>query len=92
MDSRRLTIPGGQPNNHYLYQMYVNSMGVRTVGFWSTENLETIECFYKNIYKYDYIGIFDSDEVIVPKKADNWTQMIKDINVVYFFIKVYLLI
>ncbi len=50
-------------------------------GFWSTEIVDYMDCFYRNIHKYEYIGVFDIDEVIVPKMADNWIEMFKQINV-----------
>ena len=45
--------------------------------------LEYFDCFFRNIYKYEYIGVLDIDEVIVPTNGDNWTQMIHNIRVGY---------
>ena len=78
VDWHELTLPGVQTNNKYLYQKYANDLGV---DFMSTEILDYFDCFFRNIHKYDYIGVFDIDELIVAKKADNWTQMIDNINV-----------
>ena len=72
------TLPGGQPNNKYLYQTYAKTLYTR---FWSSQLNEYFDCFYRNIYKYEYIGVFDIDELIVPTNADNWTQMLDNINV-----------
>jgi hypothetical protein len=72
------TIPGGQPNHKHLYQSYAKSLGHK---FFSSQIVEYFDCFFRNIYKYEYIGVFDIDELIVPTNADNWTQMIDNINV-----------
>ena len=51
--------------------------------------LEYFDCFFKNMYKYQYIGVLDVDEVIVPTNGDNWTQLIDNIRVGLFkFIKI----
>ena len=33
-----------------------------------------------NTYRYKYIGNFDTDEVIVPQKHDNWSAMMEDLQ------------
>lgn len=35
------------------------------------------DCYYRNMYKYDYIGVFDIDEVIMPLgNVTNWHDLI----------------
>ncbi|XP_017850063.1 uncharacterized protein LOC108605008 [Drosophila busckii] len=35
------------------------------------------DCFYRNMYNYDYIGVFDIDEIIMPLgNLSNWSQLI----------------
>ena len=78
VDLKESTLPGEQPNNKYLYQRYAKELDIK---FWTRELLEYSDCFLRNIHKYEYIAVFDIDEVIVPTNADNWTQMIDIINV-----------
>ena len=78
MNLKESTLSGEQPNNMYLYQSYAKKLDFT---FWSRELLEYIDCFFRNMYKYEYIGVLDIDEVIVPTNGDNWTQMIHNINV-----------
>ncbi|EDW25924.1 GL14398 [Drosophila persimilis] len=36
------------------------------------------DCFYRNMYKYDYIGVFDIDEVIMPLgNRTTWPELIE---------------
>ncbi|XP_022219201.2 uncharacterized protein LOC111071950 [Drosophila obscura] len=36
------------------------------------------DCFYRNMYNYDYIGVFDIDEVIMPLgNRTTWPQLIE---------------
>lgn len=42
------------------------------------EVLMYTDCFYRNIYRFDYIGNFDVDEVIMPLgDLHNWTALIE---------------
>merc|ERR1739844_78754 len=34
----------------------------------------------RNIYRYDYIAVVDSDEVIMPRQHKNWNDMIREIK------------
>ncbi|SPP89091.1 uncharacterized protein LOC117590688 [Drosophila guanche] len=36
------------------------------------------DCFYRNMYRYDYIGVFDTDEVIMPLgNRTTWSELIE---------------
>ena len=83
------TYPGKQPNIMYLAQTFRNQYVDK--GYWSAilQVLEYFDCFFKNMYKYKYIGVLDVDKVIVPTNGDNWMQMIDDLRVGLFkFIKI----
>lgn len=42
------------------------------------EVLMYIDCYYRNIYLYDYVGNFDVDEVIMPLgELNNWTALVE---------------
>ena len=36
------------------------------------------DCFYRNIYRHQYIALLDIDEVIMPLKHTNWEDMMKE--------------
>jgi len=36
------------------------------------------DCFYRNIYRYEYVGLLDIDEVIMPVKKNSWAKMLED--------------
>ncbi len=38
------------------------------------------DCMYRNMYKYNYTVVIDFDEVIIPQKHLNYTDMLKHIN------------
>ena len=48
---------------------------------WSQERLELNDCFYRNVYKYNYILIVDIDEVVLPVAGYNWQDMLDNIQV-----------
>ncbi|EDV32659.2 uncharacterized protein Dana_GF22030 [Drosophila ananassae] len=36
------------------------------------------DCFYRNMYKYDYVGVFDIDEVIMPLgNITKWSELVE---------------
>ncbi|EDW78307.2 uncharacterized protein Dwil_GK16241 [Drosophila willistoni] len=36
------------------------------------------DCFYRNMYRYDYVGVFDIDEVIMPlHNVTNWSELVE---------------
>ena len=78
---RETTLPGQLPNIKYFYSTYLSSLD--PVEDWEFELVEYLDCFYRNMYKYEYIGVFDIDELIVPTNGDNWTQMIHNIRVCF---------
>ena len=76
---REYTLPGEQPNIKSFYETYGKIEPLEKT--WSQEPIGYYDCFYRNIYKYKYIGVFDIDELIVPTNADNWTQIIDNLKV-----------
>nr|XP_046920666.1 uncharacterized protein LOC124500617 [Dermatophagoides farinae] len=75
---RRLTFPGWQPNIESMYQYYYEQLGGK---FWPQEMLEQNECFYRNMYRHKYIGLFDVDEILMPQKQlKNWYDVFNQIE------------
>ena len=81
MELHETTLPGEQLNIKSFYESYGQIKPLEKT--WSQELIGYYDCFYKNMYKYKYIGVFDIDELIVPSNADNWTQMIDNIRVCF---------
>ena len=66
------TLPGDQPNDpkkRHLY-LYENIREKRR-----HEQLPLYDCMYRAINNYEYLGIFDMDEMIVPNKHNNWNEL-----------------
>jgi hypothetical protein len=57
-------------------------LAVRQVALLPTYNLDEQvslnDCFYKNMYKYEYITTLDTDEVIAPKKVYRWADLLSE--------------
>ncbi len=73
-----LTLPDIQPNSRHLFQWYYTQLISK---FWPQELLELNDCLYRNLYNYEYLAIFDIDEIIVPQNAYNWSQLMSEIKV-----------
>ena len=62
-----MTLPGYQPN----YPSLQNKFWFADFKYRHRVNNEKIpynDCLYSNMYRYEYIAVFDTDEVIVPSK------------------------
>ncbi len=78
VDWKPFTLSDIQPNFRHLYQWYFDKIDWK---FWPQELVELNDCLYRNLYKYEYLAVIDIDEIIVPKNAYNWSQMISEIQV-----------
>lgn len=38
------------------------------------------DCFYNNMYKYKYISLLDTDEIIVPLNKSDWLGLLEEIE------------
>uniref|UniRef100_A0A6P7GHY1 Glycosyltransferase family 92 protein n=1 Tax=Diabrotica virgifera virgifera TaxID=50390 RepID=A0A6P7GHY1_DIAVI len=63
-----LTLPAGASNVPFLQHFYLEKQGIRKR---LNEIVPYNDCFYRNMYRYKYIIVIDTDEVIVPMKDDN---------------------
>ncbi|CAF1308820.1 unnamed protein product [Adineta steineri] len=74
---QKLSLPGSQPNfplerKKYLQQKIIHRR--------QNEIIPYNDCYYKNIYLYDYIVLLDIDEIIIPLQHLNWLDMIYDLE------------
>ncbi|XP_030378867.1 uncharacterized protein LOC115627358 [Scaptodrosophila lebanonensis] len=76
VELRSLSLGRGEPNvpphlHHFLLARdYLNRI--------LNEMIPYNDCLYRNMYRYDYIGVFDIDEVIMPLgNVTNWADLIQ---------------
>ncbi len=68
-----LTMAGWQPNNDFLRQnLFIKKKSIKR----KNEVLPYNDCFYRNIYLFDFVALLDVDELIIPKQHSNWKEMI----------------
>ena len=72
VDVTPLTLPGGQPNVPEFQHMYLlKKRGNKR----QNELIPYNDCFYNNLYTYEYIALLDIDEVIMPVNTRSWQEM-----------------
>ncbi|XP_059491268.1 uncharacterized protein LOC132205908 [Neocloeon triangulifer] len=68
------SLPGGLPNIPDFMQMYMSQRA------WGVQYLHELiqynDCFYRNMYMYDFVVLVDIDEVILPLTSDTWYDLI----------------
>ncbi|KAK6634678.1 hypothetical protein RUM43_012079 [Polyplax serrata] len=69
-----LTLPGGQPNLPVFQHLYLTK---RINYKRQNELIPYNDCLYKNLYTYEYVALLDVDEVIMPIKSMNWSDLMK---------------
>ena len=93
MDVRPITFPDHQPNLSGLQHLYMEARR-RSADLLQFEVMSLNDCLYRNIYRlvlvlerlseysfrYSYIAVYDTDEVIVPRTPKNWTEMMSFLN------------
>ncbi|XP_055389134.1 uncharacterized protein LOC129618425 [Condylostylus longicornis] len=70
-----ITLPGGQPNVPGFQHLYLQKKSFHKR---QNEVIPYNDCFYKNIYRYNYIGLLDIDEVIMPLYYQNWLELMNN--------------
>ncbi|CAL8105281.1 unnamed protein product [Orchesella dallaii] len=77
VDVTPLTLPGGQPNDPRIRHIY---LGKKVNHKRQNEVIPYNDCLYRNLYNYEYIALLDIDEVIMPMKADNWKELMIQVD------------
>ncbi|EDW57370.1 uncharacterized protein [Drosophila virilis] len=76
VELRPLSMSRGVPHTGRHFHHY--AMGVDNFNRILNEMIPYNDCFYRNMYKYDYVGVFDIDEIIMPLgNVTNWSDLIE---------------
>ncbi|XP_030374799.1 uncharacterized protein LOC115624281 [Scaptodrosophila lebanonensis] len=74
VELRPLSLGRGEPNLPHFHHYIMASNYFNTI---LNEMIPYNDCFYRNMYRFDYIGVFDIDEVIMPLgNVTNWTDLV----------------
>jgi len=68
----KTTLPGNQPNEPILQNKYLKEAYYPEV---YNEVIHLNDCFYRNIYRYEYIVNEDIDDVVMPRNG-TWTDLL----------------
>ncbi|CAL4124627.1 unnamed protein product [Meganyctiphanes norvegica] len=72
-----ITLPGFYPNLHDLRHYFVKK---KVLFKRQTEVIPYNDCFYMNMNRYKFISLLDTDEMIMPKKSNDWIDLLKIIK------------
>ena len=50
------------------------------------DNVPYNDCFYRARTEFRYVTILDVDEVIMPRRHQNWTQMMQFLVSAFFYV------
>lgn len=77
VDVTPITLPEGQPNIPILQHEFLDRNILQQC---FDELIPYNDCFYRNIYSYEYVVLMDIDEIIMPVKDNNWTSLLKRVQ------------
>lgn len=73
-----ITLPGHQPNIPSFYHPYFHKSS------WSKHFLEDMlfnDCFYRNMYNFEWLVVLDVDELIMPVgNMKTWSEILDNVN------------
>lgn len=76
VEVRGLTLPGDQPNDRDLLDIYLRH---KVVHKRQNEVIPYNDCLYRNMNRYKFIVLIDTDEIIMPRTSQNWEMLMKKI-------------
>ncbi|KAG0714438.1 hypothetical protein GWK47_014154 [Chionoecetes opilio] len=76
VDLKRLTLPGVQPNVRGLTRRYHKA---KVTNKRQNEIIPYNDCLYRNIARYKFIVLVDIDEVIMPRNASGWRELMQQV-------------
>ncbi|XP_043231431.1 uncharacterized protein LOC122386359 [Amphibalanus amphitrite] len=71
-----LTLAGEQPNLSVLQRLYLRK---KVTNKRQSELVPYNDCFYRNLYRYKYVALLDTDEVIMPTGHRDWAELMASI-------------
>lgn len=78
VEVQKTKLPGGLPNIPGLQHMYLKD---RLSKKRQLELIPYNDCFYRNMYRYEYIALLDIDEVIMPTEdIYDWHQLMQRVQ------------
>ena len=71
-----ISLPDHQPNLPWLQHLFIKS---KLIHKRQNEIIPYNDCLYRNMYRYEYITLLDTDEVIVPTNLTNWADLMEEL-------------
>lgn len=68
-----VSVPAGIPNEPFLRHLRMKNTMTSII----LESVEYNDCFYRHIHQYNYVMLLDTDEIFVPLKASNYSEMLR---------------
>ena len=72
----KISLPGNQPNLPGFRHLYLKK---KLTDKRQNELIPYNDCLYRNLYSYDYLALLDIDEIIMPLRHDNWSDMMDEV-------------
>lgn len=72
----KITLPGNQPNLPGFRHLYLKK---KLTFKRQNELIPYNDCLYRNLYSYEYLALLDIDEIIMPLKHNNWSEMMDEV-------------
>lgn len=73
----KITLPGHQPNLPGFRHLYLKN---KLTNKRQNELIPYNDCLYRNLYSYNYVVLLDIDEVIMPIKHQNWSELMREVQ------------
>jgi len=81
LDVTHVTLPGDEhindPDVQFNYLVPYTDRYTPFLDHFGWTHLQ--DCLYRNLYLYEYVAVFDYDEIFVPKNQPNWESMLYEI-------------
>ena len=72
----KISLPGNQPNLPGFRHLYLKK---KLTDKRQNELIPYNDCLYRNLYSYEYLALLDIDEIIMPLRHDNWSDMMNEV-------------
>ena len=72
----KISLPGNQPNLPGFRHLYLKK---KLTDKRQNELIPYNDCLYRNLYSFEYLALLDIDEIIMPLRHDNWSDMMDEV-------------